>query len=118
LYNGRTLILEVWNDEVKEAKFIKSEFSGKVFDFPDMSITFSPHEEGFANKILTKMSNRIKQETSSVIFAVMDTDPKGADPVFPALREVHKSKKTSAMGYPIIREGCFFMNLPQKKVCS
>jgi len=101
---------ESWDDHVKAAAFAKSEWAVSEFPFktaslPNMVITFSPHEEAFARKILDGIVQRVAKEgrtpkhSGSVLFAVMqiDTGP-GENPVYTALNEVHKSQAIFSFG--------------------
>jgi hypothetical protein len=94
---------EAWNDNVNEQAFVGAELSGKPFLFngnelPKMSITFSPHANAFALKTLTGMAYRISSEKSSVLFAIMDTDPTVGGPVIPAILKLHKQQKIFSYG--------------------
>ncbi len=86
---------EAWQDNVSGKKFQASPNASKTFSFdnpglPQTHISFSPHENTFAGKLLDKIVERINQEESSVLFAVMETDEKAKGPVAPALIHFHK----------------------------
>ena len=56
--------------------FKKSEYAAKDYEFkqdglPDMSIGFAPHPEAYVNLLFERISNRILQAKSDVLFAVM-----------------------------------------------
>ena len=63
-----------------------------------MSITFSPHANAFALSTLTNIANRVVAEKSSVLFAIMDTDPTVKGPVIPAILNLHKQQKIFSYG--------------------
>lgn len=89
------LFTQVWEDRVNAKSFIASNFSDHAFSFkesgvPETHITFAPHKEEDALSNLNKICDRIKVEKSSVLFAVMGSDPKVTGPVAPALIELHK----------------------------
>ncbi|MDB5227824.1 MAG: hypothetical protein JWN78_2017 [Bacteroidota bacterium] len=93
---------EAWQDKMNSNKFKSSDVADKVYPFnggglPDMRITFAPHNEPFANTTLNALVARVKQEKSSVIFAVMELDKSGG-PVVPALKALHKNNKVFSMG--------------------
>lgn len=77
-------------------------FSFKAPGVPPTDITFSPHEEPVAQKILDDMTARItregKTDGGSVLFAVMGMDKKSTGPVFPALRELHSNQNIFSYG--------------------
>ncbi|HEV3224974.1 MAG TPA: phospholipase D-like domain-containing protein [Puia sp.] len=94
---------EAWNDGVNEKAFLNAAISEKKFPFsakglPQMSITFSPHVTSFALSTLTNIANRIGAEKSSVLFAIMDTDPTVNGPVIPAIINLHKQQKIFSYG--------------------
>jgi hypothetical protein len=68
----------------------KQEFTFSAVGLPPMFITFAPHEEEQALANLKKITARIAAEQSSVLFAVMATDPKSTGPVIPALIKLQK----------------------------
>ncbi len=94
---------EAWNDGVNEKAFVNAALSEKKFPFsgkgvPNMSITFSPHVNAFALSTLTNIANRVVAEKSSVLFAIMDTDPTVKGPVIPAILNLHKQQKIFSYG--------------------
>lgn len=90
---------EAWNDGVNEKAFVKATLSGKIFPFkPNISITYSPHAPQFALATLTRLADRVKEEKSSVLFAIMDTDPTVKGPVIPAILELHKEQNIFSYG--------------------
>jgi PLD-like domain len=94
---------EAWNDGVNEKAFVNAAISEKKFPFsgkelPKMSITFSPHANAFALSTLTNIANRVVAEKSSVLFAIMDTDPTVKGPVIPAILNLHKQQKIFSYG--------------------
>jgi PLD-like domain len=95
---------EAWTMDVRERAFVGAAISSESVGFgaasglPEMNISFSPHTDTFSLARLTGMVNRIKQEKSSVLFAVMDTDPKVKGPVSPALKGLHARKDIFSYG--------------------
>ncbi len=90
---------EAWNDGVNEKSFLKAALSQKSFSFaPNINITFSPHNTDFALSTLTKISSRIEEEKSSVLFAIMDTDPTVKGPVIPAILKLHNQQNIFSYG--------------------
>lgn len=96
---------ESWNDGASAAKFRKSALSKSTFTFtanvPATDVTFSPHDQPFADGVLAAMVARIQKEgkkaKGNVLFAVMQMD-KGTGPVFPALRTLHANKDMFSYG--------------------
>ncbi len=94
---------EAWNDGVNEKAFVGAPISEKRFPFngkglPKMSITFSPHANTFALSTLTNIASRVTSETSSVLFAIMDTDPTVKGPVIPAILNLHRQQNIFSYG--------------------
>ena len=90
---------EIVKDAVEEPAFLQSGISKKSFAFgANTNITFSPHANEFALTTLTKMADRIAVEKSSVLFAIMDTDPTVKGPVIPAILELHKQQAVFSYG--------------------
>lgn len=92
---------ESWSDKATMA-FSKSAFAQAPYPInqkglPTMSITFSPHPAAFAASNLQTIADRISQETSSVLFAVMDVST-GGGPVLPALTNEHAQAKIFSYG--------------------
>lgn len=75
-------------------------FSSKTL--PKMEITFSPHTKVVATSILDGLVARVEKEKlntkGSVLFAVMAMDETSTGPVFPALRELHKTETIFSYG--------------------
>jgi phosphatidylserine/phosphatidylglycerophosphate/cardiolipin synthase-like enzyme len=95
-----------WDGKVSAAKFVKTAEAGNVFPFasanlPKTEITFSPHDETFAEETLDKMAARLaqeeKQKDGSVLFAVMGLD-KGTGPILPALKKLHSNQNIFSYG--------------------
>lgn len=106
-----------WNDKVQAGKFRASDLARETFSpaskaVPPTEITFSPHDEAVARKILDALVARIVTEgktgkgTASVLFAVMEIG-KGSGPVYPALREVHANQKVFSYGISDNPNGIF-----------
>jgi phosphatidylserine/phosphatidylglycerophosphate/cardiolipin synthase-like enzyme len=94
-----------WGHGVKAAAFRKTPEATTTFTTgsPKMEITFSPHEEAFAEKVLDGIASRIAKEgkkgktTGSVLFAVMGLSV-GTGPVLPALRGLHTDNTIFSYG--------------------
>ncbi|MEJ0074891.1 MAG: phospholipase D-like domain-containing protein [Alphaproteobacteria bacterium] len=107
LYAG--VFEESWKDGVKKPAFVKSAWAGKSFastakQTPPTQITFSPHSNDMAGKVLDAVVKRIKQEgkkkgakIGSVLFAVMQID-KGTSPVYTALNTIHADQNIFSYG--------------------
>ena len=115
---------EAWNDDVKLAKFRKSSLATGVFspssnELPETEITFSPHDEAEASKVLDGVAARIALEshksktTGSVLFAVMEMDS-GKSPVFQALESLHANADIFSYGISD-NPGGIFLYRPQAK---
>lgn len=92
------VFVEAWNDKVSESAFVKSAESTQSFPLtlPGVSaasVTFAPHVAATALANLQKITDRINAETSSVLFAVMDTGPTSSGPLIPALVQLHLNQK-------------------------
>jgi len=105
----------VWAADVKAGAFQKQKvLAGDGFPFksaktPQTEISFAPHKEDVATKILTGLTDRIEQEkkkAGSILFAVMATK-KGTGPVLPALEELHKDVTTFTYGISDTPKGVF-----------
>ena len=112
-----------WRDKASAPKFIASPAAAKTFSFssaglPKTEITFSPHDEPFATKLLGGMVERIQAEDQkgrgSVLFAVMGLDKKSTGPVFPALRELHSNQNIFSYGISDTPDGIVLYS-PKKK---
>src|SRR4051812_7284496 len=99
---------ESWNDGVNLPAFRKSPFATGSFSpsskqLPPIEITFSPHDETEANRILDAVAARIGAEgkkatkTGSVLFAVMEAD-NGNSPVYQALKSLHANTDIFSYG--------------------
>lgn len=99
---------EAWDNDVKRAPFLESDFAKKPFTFssaqtPKTTITFSPHEEEFAGEILQGVVDRIAKEgrksakVGSVLFAVMQID-KGKSVVYDVLNTLHRNQDIFSYG--------------------
>jgi hypothetical protein len=95
-----------WHGQVKLAAFLESRLSQEPFAIesegtPPTSITFSPHEETYAEAVLGDIVKRVNQEgkkaDGSVLFAVMQLQP-GTGPVYPALQKLHATQKIFSYG--------------------
>lgn len=89
------LFTEAWMDKTTTSAFLNSALPVKEYSFkgkglPAIFFTFAPHDDADALKNLDKIVNRINSENSSVLFAVMGTDPKTLGPVAPALIALNK----------------------------
>lgn len=99
---------EAWQDQASAPAFQRSKLATGTFSFsssltPPTDITFSPHDQGFAGKILDGVAARIQQEgkqgkgVGSVLFAVMEMD-NGKSPVYTALQTLHKNAQIFSYG--------------------
>jgi len=98
-----------WDDNLSDKKFKATSFATQPFDFgggglPEMSITFAPHDKANAKKILGGLVTRVAAESKakdgkgSVLFAVMALDGGKENPVYDALKVLHKSQKIFSYG--------------------
>ena len=103
-----TVFNEAWKGGVKAEAFRASDLAKQTFSFkssktPPTDITFSPHDQNVADKILAGVAGRIRQEgkqgktAGSVLFAVMEMD-NGKSPVYSALQELHKNGQVFSYG--------------------
>jgi hypothetical protein len=97
-----------WDQKVKAAAFRGTTEASTSFKLgpsgsPRLAITFSPHEETFAETVLDGIADRIAKEgkkgktTGSVLFAVMGLST-GTGPVLPALRKLHENQAMFSYG--------------------
>lgn len=107
---------EAWNDDVHAPAFSKSASATKVWSLggagvPKMEITFSPHDEAFANKVLGGLVDRVNAEKKvpegkgSVLFAVMELDGGPKNPVYEALRDLHEDQALFSFGISDTQQG-------------
>jgi hypothetical protein len=113
---------ESWNDGVNLAAFRRSSFAAGSFSpssnrLPPSEISFAPHDEPEADRVLESVATRIAMEgtkgthTASVLFAVMEMD-KGRSPVYQALKSLHA--KADIFSYGISdNPGGIFLYRPQ-----
>jgi phosphatidylserine/phosphatidylglycerophosphate/cardiolipin synthase-like enzyme len=98
----------VWQQGVKAAAFKKTPEATTTFALgpagsPRVEITFSPHDEAFAQQVLDGIAARIGKEgkkgktTGSVLFAVMGLS-QATGPVLPALRNLHSDETIFSYG--------------------
>jgi hypothetical protein len=103
-----SLFNTVWDGDVRLANFLGTPLASEEFatantNSPAMTITFAPHSEQFATKLLDAVAARIAQEGTrghapgSVLFAVMDT-ARGQSPVLKAVNEIHRNDKIFSFG--------------------
>lgn len=103
-----------WTGEVKAPAFASSALAATPASFkskstPPTTITFSPHTEPVATKVLQVLVDRINLESKqkgkgSVLFAVMD-DSKGTGPVLPALQKLHENLSIFSYGVSDATDG-------------
>lgn len=95
-----------WDGKTSAGKFRSDPLSQTTFtpaSNKSIDITFSPHDDETAKKILTDMATRIAAEgkksgkTGSVLFAVMDVAG-GSGPVLPALKDLHRAETVFSYG--------------------
>lgn len=105
-----------WTQQAKAAAFRASPLAKAAFGFkstnvPQTQVTFSPHEQAYAGKLLSDLVDRVKKEgkqgkkSGSVLFAVMDLGKAATGPVFPALRSLHADQKIISYGISDNPEG-------------
>jgi hypothetical protein len=114
-----------WTQKVSGVKFTKDPLSQNAFRFksasiPETDVTFSPHHQVMAKKILDDMVKRIQEEETkgtdvgSVLFAVMETGT-GTGPVYPALRALHTNEKIFSYGISDTTNGISLYRAGSKK---
>jgi phosphatidylserine/phosphatidylglycerophosphate/cardiolipin synthase-like enzyme len=102
------LFQEAWQDKASAPAFRASTLAKQTFPFssnlmPKTEITFSPHDQTFADTLLKGVASRIQTEgkqskaAGSVLFAVMEMD-KGTSPVYTALKNVHNNGQIFSYG--------------------
>jgi PLD-like domain len=100
---------QAWADGAKAAAFRKSPHATGAFSvsgqkLPPIDVTFSPHDQAEADRILDAIAKRIAAEgkkskkRGSVLFAVMQVDG-SESPVYKALKSLHA--KTDIFSYGI-----------------
>ncbi|WP_408903391.1 phospholipase D-like domain-containing protein [Methylobacterium radiotolerans] len=103
------LFQEVWDQGVRAPPFRASDLAMQPFEFgggrePVGSITFSPHDEETARRILGGMVERIRAESEtsdgrgSVLFAVMELGGSAENPVYEVLRAIHADDDVFSFG--------------------
>lgn len=95
-----------WAGKAKGKAFSESALAASKFSFssnqtPPTDVTFSPHDEPFAEATLDDIVARIdregKKRGGSVLFAVMQLEP-GTGPVYPALKKLHAKQSVFSHG--------------------
>jgi hypothetical protein len=112
----------VWTGDAGPRFFQKQQLAVDVFPFksvatPKTEISFAPHKEDVANKILTGMTDRINEEGKhggNVLFAVMATT-KGTGPVLPALEKLHADETIFTYGISDTPSGTFLYKRGTKR---
>ena len=99
---------DAWDGDVKLRAFLDLPLSGETFTppgTPKTEITFAPHSEEFATKLLDDLVTRIGREgrkgrtTGSVLFAVMELDDsRSTNPVYTALNQLHRNESIFSFG--------------------
>jgi hypothetical protein len=99
--------------QVSGSKFAKDPLAAQTFSFSSTKIlsteiSFAPHPDATATKILDDLTARIGQEAKksagSVLFAVMELGT-GTGPVFPALKQLHSSEDVFSYGISDTTDG-------------
>jgi phosphatidylserine/phosphatidylglycerophosphate/cardiolipin synthase-like enzyme len=104
-----------WQGGVKKPAFVQSPLSQQTLSFssktvPQTEITYSPHSNDFALKVLTGLANRVKAEgkkgksKGSVLFAVMEIGT-GSGPVYPTLQKLHEDQSIFSYGITDTTDG-------------
>jgi phosphatidylserine/phosphatidylglycerophosphate/cardiolipin synthase-like enzyme len=108
-----------WIGNVKAQAFRATTFAQQPFSIsPSLSITFSPHEQSYADKILENIATRIAQEENQpnggcVLFAVMQMD-NSESTVYKKLKDLHEN--SSVISYGISdAPGGIILHEPSKK---
>ncbi len=96
-----------WKGKVSRGGFQSSDLAKNGFtssgqSVPPTTITFSPHSQADAAKVLDGVTQRIATEAAkktggSVLFAVMELD-NGVSPVYEALNNIHKNQSIFSYG--------------------
>jgi phosphatidylserine/phosphatidylglycerophosphate/cardiolipin synthase-like enzyme len=102
-----------WTKKANAKEFLttdlpKQEFTFNAVGLPSMFITFAPHKKVQALANLNKITTRMAAEQSSVLFAVMATDPTSTGPVIPALKELQKRLDIFSAGITDSTDGLEF----------
>jgi len=109
---------EAWSDDLDAKKFRGTAFSTGTYStssprLPRIEITFSPHTNPDAARVLNGIAARIAQEGAqqsggkgSVLFAVMELDD-STSPVYSALNDVHKNTDIFSYGISDNPKGIF-----------
>ncbi|MBI2740533.1 MAG: hypothetical protein HYX38_28805 [Rhodospirillales bacterium] len=96
-----------WKDQVKAPAFRSSPIANKTFSFnangvPTTDITFSPHTQEVADKVMQGVVDRAKAEakkpSGNVLFAVMEMGAKSSSSVYSALNKIHADEKIFSYG--------------------
>jgi phosphatidylserine/phosphatidylglycerophosphate/cardiolipin synthase-like enzyme len=110
---------EAWDDNVSAPAFRQSPLAAGPFTFesastPAVDISFAPHQEPVAAKILGDLVARVAKEghtgkrVGSVLFAVMQFDSptaKTPNPVYTALRNLHTDQSIFSYGITDSQDG-------------
>jgi phosphatidylserine/phosphatidylglycerophosphate/cardiolipin synthase-like enzyme len=116
------LFQTVWDGGVSKGAFLASDLSKNAVsvetpDTPKTEITFSPHTDADATKILNGIADRVAAEGTkdhgSVLFAVMEID-QGTSPVYTALNTLHASQEIFSYGVSDSPKGIYLYE-PAKK---
>ncbi len=100
---------EVWRDQVDAKAFKATDYAIKSYRFggktlPATEIAFSPHRDDIALRGLNAMVTRILDEAQvpaaegSVLFAVMGLEGGAVNPVYDALKAIHKNTELFSYG--------------------
>jgi phosphatidylserine/phosphatidylglycerophosphate/cardiolipin synthase-like enzyme len=82
--------------DFKTSIYAKKDYNFSGPDLPDMTIRFSPHPEDYTKDLFNKISKRILNAESDVLFAVMIDNSKGS--ILDALRTSLASDKIFTFG--------------------
>jgi phosphatidylserine/phosphatidylglycerophosphate/cardiolipin synthase-like enzyme len=106
-----------WDGDIDLAAYLQSPLSAETFappGAPKTQITFAPHAQPFATKLLDGLIARIAREgrkgksTGSVLFAVMTIDDtQFPNPVYTALNQLHRNESIFSFGISDSPDGVF-----------
>jgi hypothetical protein len=98
---------DVWEGRAKLGAYLATPHASETFApagvAPPVEITFAPHSEEVAAKVLGELVTRIEAErrrakgTANVLFAVMEID-KGTSPVYDVLNTLHADDRVFTFG--------------------
>lgn len=100
-------------ENFKESKFAKTYYDFKDDGLPDMTIWFSPHPKKFTDELFKRISDRVKNSKSDVLFAIM-IDSSNSE-ILDAVKKQVKSDKVFTYGITDKKEGISLYKPDSKK---